>query len=285
MAFNTKEECCFKGRGHGYIGDVSTCRMPPMGTNFGNPAGTSFQEIGDYVGNILDLTLNQQVERRPTVFRAGQYEVDDCSPKIILGATVNITLSCSNMANMQRAFCGKASSFGPKPITTCKKYCPKNGSICELDVIGFPTPGVDETTVQIEDQDGNQLVNGVDFIADCFCITFCKNMAFTKDEYLKITWTGKYGYDCIDGLSKESVYNSFTFKGKNSNRPTDQYLVKLHKVSFDPVPDFSFISENNAQIPLVGTLFPINKYNLAYPTKNKNNWFEICRVSKGGCNE
>jgi len=283
LGFNSKEECCFNGRGQVFCGPVDACRQPGYGMNYGNPSGTMFEEFGDFVGNTLDFTINQSVDRRPTTFRAGNYDIDDCSPKIITGATVNLTLTCSNTSNLTKALCGDVTENPPKVQTSCKSWCPKNGIICEFDVLGFPTPNVDADSVIIVDQDGVPLIKGEDYIVDCFCITFCRNMTFTKDQYLKITWTTKYAYTCIDALSKQSVNNRVTFKGKNLNDKNQMCKVTIFNVSFDPVSDYSFISENNQQIVLTGTLFPVNKYNLAYPEKNINNWYKITKVDKGGC--
>lgn len=282
MAYS--EDCCYFGRGEVYINDYSegcgTGFGQGFGLSFGHPESKAIKPIGNFLGNVSELSISPTFERKQKIYTVGNFNAPDCSVKIITGATVSLTVSCTNNANLARAFCGKTVDYEletTEPQEACFKPC--NGEICERDSFEFPKAGVDPDSVVITDNDDVPLVLGEDYDVDTFCITFLRNITIPNKSFLKITYQCDTKYTCIDGFSGTSVPVTITYKGCNLANENMFYRIKLHKINLDPIDSFAFINDDFNDLTFTGTLEPVDKESLK--SSDVSQWFEICKVDRG----
>lgn len=292
MSFSA--DCCYRGVGEMYCKPYSQGECGDsgfgnsFGLNFGNPKTHQVNTLGQFLGNVSDFTISPTFERRQKIFRSGNFNASDCNTKIITGANISLTIECTNMENLTKAFCGEKKEYPICPTEVdciCWAPCPGPGGsiVCKYEAVEFEKPGIDEQSVEIKiiNTDGSEtdLVPWEDFEADCFMVRFLRDITLPLKSYFKISY--KYGskYTCIEGLSGQGSPVSLTFSGCNTASRGVFYRAKVHKVFFDPIDSFSFISDELQSITLNGTIEPVDKYRLKKSSFSQ--WFDICRIEKG----
>jgi len=292
MAFS--EDCCYIGRGELYckpcpVGECGDSGFGnSFGLNWGSPKSHQVNTLGQFLGNVSDFTISPTFERRQKIFRSGNFNASECNTKIITGANVSLTIECTNFDNLTKAFCGVKKEY---PVCTdvpdciCWAPCPGPGGsiICQYEAIEFEKPGIDEDSITITvinpDDSETELVYGEDFDADCFCVRFLRDITLPLKAYLKISYTYDSKYTCIEGLTGNGLPVTLTFKGCTATTEGIFYKVKVHRVFFDPIDSFSFISDEFQSITLNGTIEPVDKFRLK--DSSFSQWFEICKINKG----
>lgn len=292
MAFS--DDCCYLGRGELYCKpyEDNGCGENPFGPNFPfnffKPKSHTVNTLGQFLGNVSDFTISPTFERRQKIFRSGNFNASDCNTKIITGANVNLTIECTNLDNLTKAFCGEKTEYAACPTVVdcmCWAPCPGPGGsvICQYEAVEFEKPGIDEESVNIvivnPDDSETPLIAGEDFIADCFCVKFLRDITLPLKAYLKFSYSYDSKYTCVEGLTGQGRPVSLTFKGCTATKDDVFYRVKVHRVFFDPIDSFSFISDDFQSINLNGTLEPVDKYRLK--DSSFSQWFEICKINKG----
>lgn len=210
---------------------------------------SEMETIGRFMGNAELFSISIEVER--SVVQKTHCIAQYCASSSIRASNLRLELSDASRENLAHAYWGTNKAIDKGENVDCVLV---SGSLkCGLPV-KFPNKGVDPATVQIWQDNGgvkgDQLVQGVHFKADVYCLEALVTIGpcyWISYEY------GCYDGNCLEMMTAQPPKMNLTFKGKNKgNCDNKLYFFEMYNVDLSPESTFNIIGGERNRIVFNG---------------------------------
>lgn len=261
----SKDNCCQFLRGRVAISTQE--QIGGYGYNYGYCYGTTCpgQSPGRFIGNVESLTVSPIYTTKEAANSFGVNYSKACSAGFLEKLEISMSVPCKSAENIATALYGDCESYTSSavgtPVVDEIMVSDSNGFVCDT-IWFFEFAGVDCSTVVIKRADNGQvLVQGVDYSCNTIGVTFLQDFAFVGTDLLI-----SYGYQNnvfvkkINAFTKEPEEITLTFVGENIAGKKDAFgnypivRIKFPRVKFSPTSSLNIISTEFDSLDLSGEI-------------------------------